>query len=181
MMIMTVLTVLSLPLLLWLLLPDQWQGATPWIVLATIVLLVVMWARQVAQDAWRQWINPARPDCHWRGGVGARQFCTRLTIFLRDRGWRVDAEIPDAGRVQVTIEKDRRIARLLCVAPGSDIRPADIGAVLAWREGPGARGVAIVSDHRRPDPASLSPKEAEIFFLRYEEIDDLDMLFWTGG
>jgi hypothetical protein len=172
--------ILAMPLLLWLALPDRWQPALPWIVLGALVLALAIWAARVAADSRRMRRSPSRPDHVWHEGVRAQEFSTRLTIYLRDRGWRVATKIMDDRRVQIGIDKDKRSAMLLCLAPGAIIGPADIGHVAAWRDGAPGRSGAIVSDGKRPDTQLLPSKDAEIFFLGYEEIEDLDLLFWTG-
>lgn len=173
--------ILALPLILWLALPDRWQPALPWIVLCVLIAALVTAAAKVAADRSRAQRNPSRPDCHWHEHFRAQEFSSRLTIFLRERGWRVTADLLDARRIQVAIEKDRRYALLLCVAPGAEVTQADIARVASWRAASAGRIGAIICNAKRPDSLVLSPKDSEIFFLQYEEIEDLDMLFWTGG
>jgi hypothetical protein len=124
--------------------------------------------------------DPMRPKCRWDKGVDVAAYQRFVTIFLRDRGWRVLASaVLDPARVDLTIQKDRRRAVLVFLAPGRVPTEQDVAQLTSSRSEADAQNAAMVGHWTEGHKDVLSAKDAQSFLLDYDDLNQLDSFFQT--
>jgi hypothetical protein len=124
--------------------------------------------------------DPNRPKCRWEKGVDVIAYQRFVTMFLRDRGWRVLASaVLDPARVDLTIQKDRRRAVLVFLAPGRVPTEQDVAQLTSSRSEADAQNAAMVGHWTDGHKDVLSAKDAQSFLLDYDDLNQLDSFFQT--
>jgi hypothetical protein len=144
------------------------------------LIIIAICAVRVRRDFARFFRDPMRPNYRWEKGVDVAAYQRFVTMFLRDRGWRVlTSAVLDPARVDLTIQKDRRRAVLVFLAPGRVPTEQDLAQLTMSRTEADAQNAAMVGHWTESHKAVLSARDAQSFLLDYDDLNQLDAFFQT--
>jgi hypothetical protein len=160
--------------------PLSLHGYLPAVFLILGLIVVAICALRLRRGIARFFRDPMRPQYRWEKGVDVAAYQRFVTMFLRDRGWRVlAAAAADPARVDLTIQKDRRRAVLVCLAPGRVPTEQDVAQLTTARSEADAQNAAVVGHWTADHKAVLSTRDAQSFLLDYDDLNQLDAFFQT--